>query len=144
VKPTGTLTVTASGPDGVAAEVTDLYARMATDDLVRPLPAFTLTPGAADRPATGDVRAPVIGFGEPHAVQTLGDYLFLGAGSSAGVRVGDVFEVVVDPGAQGEDAAGGRAQVVTVDGEYATARILHLENPVFETGVMLRLSRRMQ
>lgn len=143
VVPTGILTVEEGVDGGVLAVVDRIYGEMTPGDLVRPLPAFPLTPGMESRPVSGGLRAPVIGFAALHQIQGIGDYVFLGAGSSEGLRPGDVFEVVWDDLPPGEAPGGGSVQVLTVHRGYATGRIVRLENPVFRTGVVLALSRRM-
>lgn len=144
VMPTGTLTVTGVDGDGAIAVVDKVYARMEPGDLVRPLPRFPITREMEARPVDSDLRASIIGFPDPHQIEGVGDYVFLGAGSSQDVRPGDVFDIVWDDAAPEEQPGGGSVQVLTVHQGYATGRILRLENPVFETGVVLRLSQRMQ
>jgi len=135
VQPTGTLTVVEVASTHILAEANDLFARMTVGDFVRPLPAPPVTLDQASRPVTERLRVHVIGFAEFRPLRVPGDYLFLETGTNGGVRAGDVFEV---------GDGGGTVQVVTVHDAYATARIARLENPKFEIGVELRLSRRMQ
>ena len=144
VTPTGVLTVVEVTGGRVVAQVDKLYHLMEVGDLVGELPPFPLQPGAEAEAVAGAMQVEIIGFGEQHAIQFPGHYLFLASGSSAGVGVGDVFDVVwpgpVDDAQQWQ----GQVQVVRVAPEYATARIIWLTNPVFYTGVMVRLSGRMR
>ncbi|HZD03617.1 MAG TPA: LysM peptidoglycan-binding domain-containing protein, partial [Longimicrobiales bacterium] len=94
VVPTGILTVKEALDGETLAIVDGIYGEMTPGDLIRPLPPFPLTPGMESRPVADGLRAPVIGFAAVHQIQGIGDDVFIGAGSSAGVRPGDVFDVV--------------------------------------------------
>jgi hypothetical protein len=84
--------------------------------------------------------ANVVGFARDHELHQPGNFLFLDMGSTDGVGVGDEF--IVDLG--GPDAlVEGRAQVVSVQPELATARITMIRNPVFLPGIRMRLDRKM-
>ncbi len=144
VVPTGALTVVDVRDGEVVARVDKLYDLLRLGDLVEELPPFTLRPGAVAQPVVGAMRTEILGFGERQEIQIIGDYVFLDAGSAAGVGVGDIFEVVWSgPVPEGETMEG-RVQVVRVASEYATARVTSMTNPVFDTGVMVRLSGRMR
>jgi hypothetical protein len=80
----------------------------------------------------------VIGFAESRPLRLPGDYLFVGAGTNGGLRVGDVLESAPTGATQG----GVTVHVVAVHDGYATARLLRVENPMFGIGVELGLSRR--
>ena len=144
VVPTGVLTVVEVRGGQVVARVDKLYDLLRIGDLVEELPAFTLRPGTEAQPVVGAMRTEILGFGERQEIQMIGDYVFLDAGSAAGLGAGDVFDVVWSgPIAEGETMEG-RVQVVRVASEYATARVTSMTNPVFYAGVMVRLSGRMR
>lgn len=142
--PTGTLVVSEAGPDGVVASVDAVFGRVIRGDRVRRLPDFPLTSGRVGRPVTTRLRATIVGFAEAHVLRSAGDYLFLGAGSTEGVQVGDIFEIDREDASAGQELGGGSVRVISVHERYSTARTVSLENPALTTGVVLRLSRRMQ
>jgi hypothetical protein len=140
VRPMGTLTVVEATSTGVLAEAEDLYGRMAVGDGVRPLPAPPVSPDEMGRPVTDDLRVRVIGFAEARPLRLPGDYVFIRAGTSQGLRAGDVLQTVPVDTVEG----GATVHVVAVHDEYATGRLSRVENPMFGIGVELGLSRRVQ
>lgn len=141
VTPTGILTITDVGPDGAVAVVVKEYHRIALGDLVGPLPPYALTAGGMPQPVMGGSQAMVMGFASPNVIQDLGAIAFLDLGADEGIVVGDEFEYVNDDaGAVVE----GRLQVVGVTPTTASARVVDLDDDVFEQGVVVRLSRKMR
>ncbi|HSG46512.1 MAG TPA: hypothetical protein VLA43_01740, partial [Longimicrobiales bacterium] len=138
--PTAVVTVLHRTPDGVAASVDTQYDRILTGDLVRLLPAYPGVPGVVAEALANGPEANVLGFAVVHELHQPGNHLFLDLGRRDGLAVGDEFVVELDsPQARIE----GRAQVVGVQDEVATARIVMIRNPVFVDGVQLRLDRKM-
>ncbi|MDT8340446.1 MAG: LysM peptidoglycan-binding domain-containing protein [Longimicrobiales bacterium] len=138
--PTGVVTVLHRSPDGVVALVDAQYDRLRMGDLVRPLPEYPGVPGQVAEPVENGPVARVLGYAAVHELHQPGNHLFLDRGRRDDLRVGDEFVVEVrTPEARIE----GRAQVVGVQDEVATARIVMIRNPVFVDGVRLRLERRM-
>jgi hypothetical protein len=144
VTPTGLLTVQETRAGMVVATVSKIYGRMALGDYVGPLPDFTLLPGAEAQPVAGAMQAEVIGFPRPNELHAPGAYAFLGVGSSDGVRAGDIFDVVWTEVQGGPERVEGRIRIVRVDGDHSTGRIMEMTNPVFHTGVWVKLSARMR
>ncbi|MEQ9401311.1 MAG: LysM peptidoglycan-binding domain-containing protein [Longimicrobiales bacterium] len=140
VLPTGLLTVTDVGPDGVVALVTKEYHRMALGDLVGPLPPYGLRVGQLPEPVAGGSQAMVMGFAGPAELHDLGGMAFLDMGADQGVAVGDEFAYF---NAQAGDIIEGRLQVVMVTPRMATARIVDIDDAVFEQGVVVRMTRKM-
>lgn len=138
--PTAVVTVLHRTPDGVAASVDTQYDRVLTGDLVRLLPAYPGVPGVVAEPLVNGPEARVLGFAVVHELHQPGNHLFLDLGRQDGLVVGDEF--VVDMGSP-QARIEGRAQVVGVQDEVATARIVMIRNPVFVDGVQLRLDRKM-
>jgi hypothetical protein len=89
---------------------------------------------------TDGPRAVLVAVARDHELQTVGDYVFLDVGRSA-TGVGDEWVAVWPTAGEGHEE--GRVQIVGVQDRFATARIVNLVNPVFETGVTVRLQRRM-
>lgn len=138
--PTGVLTVLHRSPEGVVASVDAQYSRMRTGDFVRALPTYPGQPGVVATAIENGPRASVMAYADPVELHQPGHFFFLDMGRSDGLRVGDEFVVELDR----ENARiEGRAQVVGVQDEVATARIMMIRNPVFIDGVELRQSHRM-
>lgn len=139
--PTAVVTVLHRTPDGeVVARVDAIYDDLFQGDYVRALPVFSGVPGVAAAPMSNGPVATVLGYAKQHELHQPGNFLFLDLGRVQGVGVGDEF--IVDLG--GPDAlVEGRAQVVSVQDEVATARITMIRNPVFLPGVQMRLDRKM-
>ena len=86
------------------------------------------------------MRATVIGYVDQGGLQGRGAPLFIDQGSADGVQVGDEFSV------RWEDSGNvteGVVQVIRVDAEVSTARVMSLRNAVFVDRVELVQSRRM-
>ena len=74
----------------------------------------------------------------------IGAVAFLDVGEAEGIRPGDEFSAFVNQGDgwTGEEAA--RLQVVVVNGDASSARIVKVGDPVLRTGSRLRLVKKMQ
>lgn len=141
VKPRGILTVTDVEPDGIVALVLKEYDRIALGDYLGPLPPYTLTAGTHPRPIMGGTEAMVMGFSPMAQLPDLNSVAFLDLGSDQGISIGDEF-VYENRGAG--DIIEGRLQVVGVTPRTAAARILSMDDAVFEQGTVVRLSRSMR
>lgn len=138
--PTGIVTVLHRTEGGVVASVDAQYDRMRIGDLVRPLPAYDPRPGVVPEPVDGGPMARVMAYAQVHELHQPGNYLFLDMGRGDGLAVGDEF--VVEFG-QPRARVEGRVQVVGLQDEVSTGRIVMIRNPVFVGDVELRLSHRM-
>jgi hypothetical protein len=83
----------------------------------------------------------VMGFAGFNEVQDIGSVAFLDVGSDQGIVIGDEFEYL-NPQA-GANVVEGRLQVVGVQEGMASARILGMDDAVFEQGIVVRLSKKM-
>jgi hypothetical protein len=144
VRPSGILRVEGIEPAGVVAVVESQFERILVGDLVRSLPTYTPLPVDATVPTTEGTEATILGFARDQEIQTVGDFAFMDAGSNEGVSIGDEYVVVLDESPDWGTAVEGRAKVVSVLVNVSTARIVHLENPVFVPGVRLRPDRRVR
>jgi hypothetical protein len=138
--PTGVLTILHRSPEGVVASVDAQYSRMRTGDFVRALPTYPGEPGVVAEAIEDGPQASVVAYADPVELHQPGHYFFLDLGRSDGVGVGDEF--IVELG-QEEARVEGRAQVVGVQDEVSTARIMMIRNPVFTEDAQLRQSHRM-
>ncbi|MBW3535498.1 MAG: LysM peptidoglycan-binding domain-containing protein [Gemmatimonadetes bacterium] len=141
--PTGVVTVSeqASGV-GVVALVVDEFDRMTPGDLVRPLPEYGIRPGVQPSDVAAGPAATVVGFAQP-GIQGIYDIAFLDRGANAGVSVGDEYVLMWREDPDWPPTVEGRLQVVSVEPGNASARIMGLNNPVFESGLTVVLSRKM-
>jgi hypothetical protein len=138
--PTGVLTVSTINDDGVIGVVTKEYQRIQPGDLVRPVPAYSMTPGRAAREVVGGSEAMIMGFAGAQGLNDLGHVGFIDLGSDDGIGIGDEF--VLYSAAVG--APEGRLQVVGVSPNTSAVRILSMVDDVFRQGVVVRLARTMR
>lgn len=142
VQPTGIVTVSELREDGVIGIVTREFDRVSAGDFVRPAPRYTLE--AADRaePISGGSESVILGFASRAELHGVSAIAFLDIGSDDGVAVGDVFELF-DRSA-GSAITVGSLRVVGVRPEGSAARILQMDGAVFNTGVVVQLTRKMR
>lgn len=138
--PTGVVTILHRTEGGVVASVDAQYDRMRTGDLVRPLPAYDARPGVVPELVEDGPVSRVMAYAQVHELHQPGNFLFLDLGRGDGLQVGD--ELVVELG-QPNARVEGRVQIVGVQDEVSTGRIVMIRNPVFTGAVELRLNRRM-
>ena len=144
LRPSGILTVSAVTEAGVIAMVSSELWPIYVGDQVRPAPEYTPRPLVYPVPVQSNVTASVIGFPEVRAIQSYGAEVFIDVGIPEGVSIGDIFRgSVTQPGPLfGMESA--RLQVILVEGNRSTARIIGVKNPVLSTGDLLRLIAKMQ
>ncbi len=136
--PTGLFTVLASEEEGARLILDVALDRvMVGNELIAAL-EYAPEPGVRPQAEEGGPTARVLGYALDAALHGPGDHLFLDQGEASGVHVGDEFTVVF--GGQMTEAV---AQVVRVDSNTASARILRMRSAVFLDGAELVRSRRM-
>jgi hypothetical protein len=141
--PTGVLAVSDPTPDGAVALVVTVFGQLNVGDYLQMLPTFALRAGVIAQPVTTGADATILGFADNHALQGLNDVAFLDQGADQGVAIGDEYVVLWDEGNGAPPEVEGRLQVVSVHPDHASARIIWLRNPVFETGGIVGLDRKM-
>ena len=142
VQPTGRVRITTAEDGTTVAEITKEYQRIQFGDFVGPLPSYSLSAGQYAQSVSGGAEAMVMGFAGRAVLQDVGEVAFLDQGSDDGVAVGDEYELV-NP-ALGSDPVEGRLQVVGVTPDGAAARIMQINDAVFQQGVVVRLTRKMR
>lgn len=142
VIPTGLLTVTDVVDGAVVAVVTQEYDRIALGDLVGALPAYDLSAGAYPVRIMNGPAAMVMGFAGFNEVFDIGSVAFLDVGAEQGIVIGDEFEYL-NPRA-GSNVVEGRLQVVGVQPGVASARIVEMDDAVFQQGIVVRLTGKMR
>jgi phage tail protein X len=141
--PTGVLAVSDPVPGGAVALVVDAFDRLTMGDFVMALPSFALQPGVRAQPTTTGADATLVAFARDHALQELNDVAFLDQGSDHGVKIGDEYVAVWPEGTGTPPEVEGRLQVISVHPDHSSARIIWMKNPIFQTGVRVRVDRRM-
>ncbi len=144
LSPTGILIVTGVSGSGSIAMVSSELDRIHVGDWVRPAPYHDALPDVFPHWVESDVTATILGFPEERQIQSYGASVFLDVGEAEGISIGDIFEAsVTQPGPQfGVEAAW--LQVVLVDGDRSTARIISLKYPILGSGDVIRLIQKMQ
>ena len=142
--PTSVLTVTGVEEAGVVAVVLDAFDRVRGGDMVRPAPAFELQLGDAPTAIIAGGTAHILGFGEYHAIQSMGDIAFLDRGEAQGVKVGDEYILYSGDAKGWSGEVAGRLQVVGTRANTASARIVGIVSPAFVAGVTVHLDRKMR
>jgi hypothetical protein len=142
VQPTGVVTVSELGGDGAVGIVTKEYGRITAGDLVRPVPGYTLTDGQRAEPVSGGSESVILGFEGRDALHEPGSIAFLDIGADDGVAIGDVFELF--DRTAGTGVTSGALRVVGVTSHGAAARIVQMDADVFNSGVVVQLTRKMR
>jgi hypothetical protein len=144
IQPTGVLRVQRVESAGVVAEVVKLYARMVVGDFVGTMPAYDLTAGERAQPVSDGSEATIVGFANPRPVYSLGDVVFIDKGAADGVGVGDTYAASVSATEGWSGEVEGEIQVIGIHADHASARITMEKTPVFQRGLLLRLTRKMR
>lgn len=141
--PTGLLSVAAVTDSGVVAVVSNEYARVKLDDLVRAAPPYDMEPGHGAEPVENGPQGEILGFEREHEVEGLGEVGFVSLGSADGLQVGDELEALTRKEAGWTDDVVGRLQVILVQEHTASFRIVQVASPAFRTGTRVRVSGRL-
>jgi len=144
VRPTGILTVTAVQDAGVVAMVAAEFDRVRLGQRLRMAPGYDLRPGVVAREVESDVTGTLLGFNLYRAVFGIGSVAFLDVGEAEGIKPGDEFSVFVNQGDgwSGDEAA--RLQVVLVNGQVSSARVITVTDPILRVGSQAHLVKKMQ
>ncbi len=137
--PSGVMVVTEAGPEQIVATVSSEFDRIWIGDMVRPVPSHTALPGVYPVAIESDVTATVLGFPEDRPMQGFGASVFLDLGTGAGIEIGDVFRASVAEPGPGFGLESALIQVILVDADGSTGRIMSMKNPGLAVGHRLRL-----
>lgn len=141
--PTGVITVSDPVPGGAVGLVVDVFDRLSIGDMLVPLPSFPLQPGVRAAAASTGADATIVAFANDHPLEELNDVAFLDQGSDHGVRVGDEYVAVWVEGTGTPSEPEGRLQVISVHPDHSSARIVWLRNPIMQSGLRVRVDRKM-
>jgi LysM repeat protein len=146
-RPTGTGTVAAIDGDVATVVVVGMYDRLQPGDLVTHFDRFPLSEGVFPSAVEADLATRILGFQETNPLQRTESILYLDAGRTAGVAVGDEFEVYVPverrPWGARPEVRVARLQVVRVTERTASVRVTELEQPRIAVGLPARRVARM-
>jgi hypothetical protein len=142
--PSGVLEVRRIEGSGAIARVQNAFDRFELGhSLTRPR-TFPLTVGVHPAATEIELGGTLVGFRDRKEIYLPGDQAFLDLGRDDGVAVGDEFAGIAgrDGGWTGEQVA--RFQVIRVEEDYSTARILTSQSPTaVRTGLRVVLDRKM-
>lgn len=141
VLPTGIVNVSEIVDDGVIGLVTGEYGRILPGQFVGPIPSYSIEVGDMPADVSGGAAAMVMGFASGASLQDIGHMAFLDLGATDGIDVGDVFTMYNTVDLR---RAEGHLQVVGVQNDVATARVVDFTSPVFEQGTVVRLTKKMR
>ena len=148
IEPTGVIQVDSLFPSVMSAMVTHQFGRMEAGNLVIPMDSFPDL-DRAPVPASGPDGV-IVDFEVPQPMYGVTDRVFVSLGANSGVKVGDELAAML-PERRPSDRRSERlpAQTIArliitrVAGSTATARVVHLEFPVLENGLPVRVVARM-
>lgn len=138
-QPTAVIEVVAMAGNRPVVEVVRVYGRLLEGDLLRPAPPYEERIGVFPERIAGGGDVAVVEYADTeNQLQGPGGYLFIER--PLGVAIGDEYEVRLPGSGEWPE---GVFTIVSVGDDYATGRIINLQNPVFEPGVEARLARKM-
>jgi LysM repeat protein len=141
VSPTGILTVSGVTDAGVVGVLMTAFDRVLPGDFVGRLPSYGLEEGEYAETVDGGGEAMVMGFAGPEVLHDFGSVAFLDLGTDDGITVGDEFGLF---SSVLRDELEGALQVVGVTEHTAAARIVKMNDMVFDQGVVVRLTKKMR
>lgn len=140
--PTGIVRVVSREEGGAVGEVESVYGRIALGDLLRPVPDYPILAGATAEAVASDEVRQILGFARDQGVYGMNDVVFVEGGAERGDRLGDEYLITYPTGPEWDDEVEGRLQVVGVQPDHVTARIVQLDTPI-QPGGQARLDRRL-
>ena len=127
--PTGRLVVTQGGDDEVIAEVVQVFGWLRVGDFVTEGRTFPLEPGVHPTGAGGGPEGRLIALEDEIDVHIPGDFGFIDFGRADGLALGDVLAGVADTDVDWTDRVLASFQVVGLEEETATVRLLSAVSP---------------
>jgi hypothetical protein len=127
--PTGRLVVTQVGDDEAIAEVVQVFGWLRVGDLVAEGRAFPLLPGVHPTGPGSGLEGRLIALEEEIDIHIPGDFAFVDFGASDGLALGDVLAGVADTDVDWTGRVLASFQVVGLEEESATVRLLSAVSP---------------
>lgn len=146
-QPTGIGTVAAMDGATATVVIVGMFDQVRPGDAVIPVEAFPILTNERPTAVDADLQGRVLAFHDTSPLQRTESILFLDIGRSAGVGLGDEFEMYDPPterrwGTRPEVPVA-RVQVVKVTEGTASVRVTHLEEPRIAVGLPVRRVARM-
>jgi LysM repeat protein len=146
-QPTGIGTVAAMDGATATVVIVGMFDQVRPGDAVIPVEAFPILTNERPTAVDADLQGRVLAFHDTNPLQRTESILFLDIGRSAGVGLGDEFEMYDPPterrwGTRPEVPVA-RVQVVKVTEGTASVRVTHLEEPRIAVGLPVRRVARM-
>ena len=146
-QPSGIGTVAAMDGATATVVIVGMFDQVRPGDAAIPVEAFPILHTGRPAAVSADLQGRVLDFENSSPLQRTESILFLDIGRSAGVGLGDEFEVY-DPPAERRwgtrpEVAVARMQVVKVTEGTASVRVTHLEQPRIAVGLPVRRVARM-
>jgi hypothetical protein len=143
---TGVATVEEIHGEVAVVRIEEMYDVVSVGDAAVRMPNFDVPAGVRASSSTG-MEGRIIAFQTPHALQNVEDIAFVDLGTASGVVEGDEFVAVIPAqrrswGVRPEIEVA-RLRVVRAEGRTAAARVIGLEQPALESGLLVRLVAKM-
>lgn len=146
-QPTGIGTVAALDGATATVVIVGMFDQVRVGDAVIPVEAFPILTNERPTAVDADLQGRVLAFHDTSPLQRTESILFLDIGRSAGVGLGDEFEMYDPPAGRRwgtrPEVAVARVQVVKVTEGTASVRVTHLEEPRIAVGLPVRRVARM-
>jgi hypothetical protein len=144
VSPTAVVEVVRLERGGALGKLVREVGKPELGNLVFPLRTFRMTPGVYPAEVEREFEASVLAFQERKELYLPGDFLFIDRGGSDGLAPGDEFVVLGGTEEEWQGRRMARLQVVAVEAERATLRIIGLDHPnALRPGTTVLLDRKM-
>lgn len=141
-RPTGIVTVEEVQGTTATVRIGEVYDAVDAGDLAVPLPVYEVPSGVVPRESAG-VEGTIVAFDVAQPVPGVRDLAFVDVGSSAGLAPGDEFEAILpatreDWGLRPEIRIA-RLRVIRAAERTSVVRVLTMEQPALEAGLLVRL-----
>jgi hypothetical protein len=151
IVPVAVVTVAAVDRDVATAAVTRQFGVASPGDLMLPLDAFPVRPGALPQPAAAAVTGQLVGFLEEQAIYGPLAEGYVNLGRAQGVQVGDELLAYLperpapeEPGVQLPPEAVAHLRVVRVEEQSATVRVVELVHAAVAAGMPVVVVRQLR
>jgi hypothetical protein len=143
---TGVATIESIQGNVATVRIEEMYDVVAVGDAAVMMPDFSVPAGVHASSSTG-LEGRIIAFQTPHALQSVEDIAYVDLGTASGVVEGDEFVAILPAERRSwgmrPEIEVARLRVVRAEGRTAAARVIGLEQPALEAGLLVRLVAKM-
>jgi hypothetical protein len=151
IQPAAVVNVLSAEQDVVTAQVVQQFAPLPTGALAVPYEEFPTPSIPRPQPVSDGATGKILGFSQEDALHGLEATAFISLGSADGIKIGDELAAYAPEHRSGEAGATqllpqekvADLRIVRVMERSATARVFHLAYPALETGLPVRVVRKM-